>query len=145
MNSQWRINLETADEDRISKELLKEVLRYNAQKAGPLNDARIVLTVRDGDNKMIAGLVAVYYWNGIFIDLLWVSESFRGRGIGTELMSRAETESKGRGGEIAFLSTWSFQAPAFYERLGYRAFGTLEGMPPGATRTWYWKHLGNDA
>ena len=79
------------------------------------------------------------YWNGMFVDYLWVHERLRGRGIGTELLRRAEQSLRERGGEIIFLSTYSFQAPAFYEKLGYRAFGTLEGMPPGATRTWYFK------
>jgi ribosomal protein S18 acetylase RimI-like enzyme len=77
----------------------------------------------------------------MFIDLVWVHERLRGRGIGTELMKRAEAALRSRGGEVVFLSTWSFQAPRFYEKLGYLPFGTLEGMPPNARRVWYSKRL----
>jgi GNAT superfamily N-acetyltransferase len=144
LQGEYQITLETSDIERASKEILAEVLRYNASQAGPLNDARYVLTVRSADQRLIGGLVAMQYWNGMFIELLWVAEEMRRRGLGTQLMRRAESDLATRGGEIVFLSTWSFQAPAFYERLGYSAFGKLEGMPPGATRTWYYKRLRSD-
>ena len=145
MGAEYRIAEEAVDQDRVTKEILSEVLRYNASKAGPLHDSKLVLTVRGPDNALLGGLVGVQYWNGMFIDLLWVHERLRGRGIGTELMKRAETALRSRGGEVLFLSTWSFQAPTFYEKLGYSSFGTLEGMPPNSRRTWYSKRLTNAA
>lgn len=69
----------------------------------------------------------------------------RGRRYGRRLMEAAEQEGHTRGADIAYLSTFSFQAPAFYERLGYRSFGRLEDSPKGATRIWYGKRIGDDA
>jgi ribosomal protein S18 acetylase RimI-like enzyme len=143
MDVEYRIAEEASDQERIAKEILTQLLRYNASQAGPLNDQKLVLTVRGSDQALLGGLVGVQYWNGMFIDLLWVHERLRGRGVGTELMKRAEAAARSRGGEVIFLSTWSFQAPGFYEKLGYTSFGTLEGMPPSARRIWYSKRIGD--
>jgi ribosomal protein S18 acetylase RimI-like enzyme len=97
--------------------------------------------VRAPDGALLGGLAAMYGWNGMFIDYVWVHERLRGRGIGRELMRQAEAALRERRGDVVFLNTWSFQAPAFYEKLGYTAFGTLEGVPPGTTRTWYCKRV----
>jgi ribosomal protein S18 acetylase RimI-like enzyme len=129
------------DPEGASREILAELLRYNESQAGPQNAERFVLTVRGARGELLGGLAAMQYWNGMFIDYLWLDERIRGRGIGTELMQQAEESLRARGGEIIFLSTWSFQAPAFYEKLGFTAFGTLEGIPPGGSRTWYSKRL----
>jgi GNAT superfamily N-acetyltransferase len=137
----YQITAETSDQDGIAKQILEQILRYNAQQAGPLDDSRVVLTVRNKQGTLLGGLVGIRFWNGLFIDLVWVTESHRKRGIGKELMNRAESEVKAHGGEVVFLSTWSFQAPGFYEKLGYKAFGTLENMPRGFSRTWYRKWL----
>ena len=138
---EYRIAREREDAERVSKHVLSELLGFNATQAGPLNMERFVLSVRGEDDALLGGLVAMQYWNGMFIDLLWLHENLRGRGIGTELMRRAEASLEARGGEIVFLSTWSFQAPGFYEKLGYSPFGMLEGLPPGGSRTWYFKRL----
>jgi len=141
MEDAFVIKQETSAQEDLSKEILARILSYNASRAGPLNDSKYVLTVRSGDGDLAGGLVAVQFWNGMFVDLLWVDEKLRHRGIGTQLMRRAEEDLVARGGEVIFLSTWSFQAPAFYEKLGYSAFGKLDGMPPGSTRTWFVKWL----
>jgi GNAT superfamily N-acetyltransferase len=139
--SGYRIARETEHAERIASEVLSELLAFNASQAGDLNLERVVLSVRGDDGALLGGLVAAQYWNAMFIDLLWLHEKLRRRGVGTELMRRAEALLSARGGEIVFLSTWSFQAPEFYEKLGYTAFGTLEGMPANARRTWYFKRL----
>jgi GNAT superfamily N-acetyltransferase len=101
------------------------------QITAPLDDSRVVLTARDREGALLGGLVGIRFWNGLFVDLVWVAESHRKHGIGKDLMNRAETELKTHGGEVVFPSTWSFQAPGFYEKLGYKPFGTFENMRQG--------------
>ena len=138
---EYRIEREGADAEAAGKEILSRLLEFNASQAGELNAERLVLSVRDDERALLAGLVAIQYWNGMFIDLLWVHEKLRGRGVGSELVRRAEASLEARRGEIVFLSTWSFQAPRFYEKHGYKPFGTLHGLPPKGSRTWYFKRL----
>ncbi len=140
MADSFCITQETSNLDELSGRILAQILSYNASQVGPLNDSKYVLTVRNGE-KLVGGLVGVQFWNGMFVDLLWVDERFRGSGLGSRLMGKAESDLLERGGEVIFLSTWSFQAPRFYEKLGYSAFGNLQDMPRGTTRTWYVKWL----
>jgi hypothetical protein len=42
---------------------------------------------------------------------------------------------------VIHLSTYSFQAPAFYESQGYKRVGTVPGSPQGAKRYFYSKRL----
>jgi ribosomal protein S18 acetylase RimI-like enzyme len=65
--------------------------------------------------------------------MVWVEESLRGQGYGTELMRAAERKALERGCHHARLETFALESFEFYEKLGYEVFGELEGHPPGST------------
>jgi GNAT superfamily N-acetyltransferase len=136
-----QIILETQELDEAANEIRERLLAFNQERAGPFNDVRVVLTARGADGKLVGGLVGLGFWNGLFIELLWIDEAARRQGIGTALMQAAETEARKKGWEVCFLSTFTFQAPEYYLKLGYEAFGELKGMPPGHSRTWFAKWL----
>lgn len=46
--------------------------------------------VRDDSGNIKGGVRAVCFWNVLHIELLWVSEEIRGKGLGSELMEKAE-------------------------------------------------------
>jgi GNAT superfamily N-acetyltransferase len=75
------------------------------------------------------------------VTCIWVDETVRGRGLGRQLMERAEALARSRGCRYARLATCDFNAPGFYEKLGYRLYGTLANCPPGETVFYYWKEL----
>ena len=72
---------------------------------------------------------------------MYVREDLRGQGYGEKLLLRAEEEARSRGVKNVFLDTFSFQAPDFYQKLGYRVFGELVDFPPGHTRHYLTKRL----
>jgi ribosomal protein S18 acetylase RimI-like enzyme len=76
------------------------------------------------------------------ISMIWVDERSCHAGLGRQLMERAEREACQRGCHYARVTTSDFQAPAFYEKLGYTLYGTLENCPPGETALYFWKKLG---
>jgi predicted N-acetyltransferase YhbS len=136
-----RVTMETTDTEHVADEIRLRLIRFNEQRAGPMHDVRVVLSVRDERGELVGGLVALGFWNGLFIELLWVQQGERGRGIGTSLMRAAEAEARKNGWKVCFLSSFTFQAPEFYRKLGYEPFGELEGMPPEHSRTWFAKWL----
>ena len=77
----------------------------------------------------------------ICIWFLFVGEAFRGQGLGSRLLEAAENEARQRGCKYAFVDTFSFQAPAFYEKHGYREVFTLEDYPYTEKRHYYTKAL----
>lgn len=75
------------------------------------------------------------------ITIIWVAEDRRQQGLGTQLMKMAEEEAKARGCRYARLATSDYQAPEFYRKLGYRAYGVLENCPRGETGYYFNKEL----
>jgi ribosomal protein S18 acetylase RimI-like enzyme len=62
------------------------------------------------------------------LNSLWVDERYRKQGIGGHLMAVAEDEAA-RGCDQVVLFTYLFQAPSFYERLGYHTAGRVDDYP----------------
>lgn len=99
------------------------------------------LVLRDEAGVVVAGLVASTYWSWLDIEDLWVHEVLRGQGMGQALLTLAEAEARRRGCRYAMLTTFSFQARGFYEKLGYTVVGALPEYPPGETYYWLRKVL----
>jgi GNAT superfamily N-acetyltransferase len=92
------------------------------------------------ETQIVAGLAGETYCGWLFVKYLWVSDGLRGRGVGRELMARAEVLARERGCHSAWLDTFSFQAPGLYEKLGYQEFGRLD-YPPDHHRRFMRKRL----
>jgi GNAT superfamily N-acetyltransferase len=103
---------------------------------------RLSYGVRGDDGAVEAGINAILYcWGILYIDAVWVAEAARGRGLGTQLLARIESEAKKLGCTLSHLDTFDFQARGFYERNGYELFGTLDDCPPGHKRYYLKKPL----
>lgn len=70
----------------------------------------------------------------------WVDQDLRGRGVGSAMMAALEREALSRGCTRAALDTYSWQALAFYKRLGFKQFGKLD-YPNGTSRHYLSKDL----
>ena len=112
------------------------LMAFNDSKAGPVDLQRVGIYLRDAQNVICGGLVGFLAWQWLSVDLLWVEESLRGRGYGSEILDRAERVAREAGCVAVKLDTYEFQARPFYERRGYVVFGVLEGYPAN-TRTYY--------
>ena len=88
-----------------------------------------------------AGIRFVLAFDWLFVNWLWVADPYRKHGIGSQLMGGAEAAAQAHGCRAAYLDTFTFQAPKFYQRLGYREFGRLDDFPPGHSRIWFSKAL----
>ena len=77
----------------------------------------------------------------LYVDLLWIDEAHRGGGAGATLLRLAEDEAKRRGARQARVNTFSFQAPGFYEKMGYGRLAVLEDHPPGHKTVYFDKKL----
>jgi ribosomal protein S18 acetylase RimI-like enzyme len=98
--------------------------------------------LRSEEGEVIAAFNG-HTWGGCCVLAhLWVHEAQRGRGLGRALLQAAEAEAAYRGCEQVVLSTHSFQAPAFYERLGYERHAVIRGQPAGHANIVYVKRLG---
>jgi ribosomal protein S18 acetylase RimI-like enzyme len=62
------------------------------------------------------------------IAMTGVSERVRSQELGTRLLEEFEAEAKSRGCARVFVTSFTFQAPGFYERHGYRETFRWEGV-----------------
>ena len=120
--------------------LIKALRAFNAEKAGKDNFKPLTITVREG-GEVVGGLSAETWFGWMFINLLWLDQNLRGTGVGRALMEKAEIEARARGVANVYVDTFSFQAPGFYKKLGYREFGRLDGYPAAHSRHWLTKAL----
>jgi GNAT superfamily N-acetyltransferase len=136
-----RLGTERKNASSVSRQLWRGLVGFNRRQAGPLRYTRAVFSARDGKGRLLGGLILQSYWRESYIELLWLSTSARGAGLGAGLIRKAEEHARRRGSRVMHLNTYSFQAPGFYESQGYRRFGTVSGSPQGARRYYYVKRL----
>ena len=122
------------------REGYKQLRAYNNKAVGRLDYKSLAVTLRER-GKIVGLLTGYTAWGWLFVDTLWVADKERGKGMGRTLLERGEREAKKRGARNAYLYSFSFQAPGFYRKLGYREFGRLDGFPKGHSRYWLTKAL----
>ncbi|MBP5491598.1 MAG: GNAT family N-acetyltransferase [Clostridiales bacterium] len=72
------------------------------------------------DGEKVLGVVQGHaYYNEVHVGDLIVMEDSRKSGIGTKLMLAVEEAFTGKGRININLTTYAFQAPEFYKKLGY--------------------------
>jgi GNAT superfamily N-acetyltransferase len=117
------------------------MLAYHASKGHIRKKESTSFLLKTAENQLIGAVVVTFLWNGMEIDSLWVDESQRGKGYGRKLMEVVEEEGRKRGAKIAYTNTFSYQAPEFYEKLGYTLYGKLDNFPEGESLSYYSKKL----
>lgn len=103
-----------------------KLFEYNGTKIDGYAYENIIIKSVDDDNTLIAGIHCQIGGNWLYIASLWVEETYRGQGIGKQLLIQAESLAAQKKCQGMYLYTYSFQNPEFYKKLGYTVFGTLE-------------------
>ena len=114
---------------RIVAVIQAGLLAHNRSQYVDRNAGPIVLAVHDVEQIVVAGLTGDVAYGWLTIETLWVDSSHRGEGLGSSLLSTAEQLAIARGCHGAHLTTYTFQAPGFYERRGYERFAVLSEYP----------------
>ncbi len=125
---------------KTKKAVLGGLIRYNNEKMGKQKYKRLAVSLRE-KKKIVGGIVGEVWMTVLFIQLFWIDERFRGKGVGTKLIRKIEDEARRFGAVRSYVDTMSVQAPGFYRACGYKAFGSINGYPDGVTRYWLTKTL----
>ena len=123
-------------------QIIGDLIRtYNRSKREVAESEPLNLYIEDEHGEIMAGLVAETFGNWLEIEYLFVKEDIRGQGIGSKLLEQAESEAKMRNCRFAFVNTYQFQAPAFYQKQDYKKVFTLKDYPYTGQRHYYQKDL----
>ena len=102
---------------------------YNLQTLGMDDRRKITVRADDPAGELIGGLRGWTWGTCAGISMLWVREDARRDGWGRRLVAAAEQVARERGCVQVVVSSFTFQAPDFYERCGYVETGRTEGIP----------------
>jgi ribosomal protein S18 acetylase RimI-like enzyme len=90
---------------------------------------------------VIGGLYGRSIWGTLEIQKLAIAEEYKNKGLGKKLIEAAVEEARIRNCGYVSLNTFSFQAPEFYEKLGFTKIATESDFPKGHKRYYYRKIL----
>ena len=86
----------TPNENEV-KYIRESLNQFNRGIVGDDGHMPLNIVEYDGDGNIIGGIVGGTYWGWMYVDILWVHEEHRRKGIGTKLLRTAEKQAKERG------------------------------------------------
>lgn len=103
---------------------------FNTSFFGHQNSIHFAVYLKDENDRVVGGVLA-WVRPGIklvYMNSVWVSEGWRKKGYGRQLVLKAEAEGKKYGCDHAQIDTLSFQAEQFYKKLGYKRIGVVKKL-----------------
>lgn len=138
------IQIISKNSDEESKYVRFKLIEFNANQLPDNikdNYEEINLNVKDPEGNIIAGILSVFCWTWLEVDILWVDENYREQGYGSRLLIEVEKIAKDKGCTFIKLNTFSFQAPDFYKKHGYKVIAAIDNAPKGHKHYYLIKEL----
>lgn len=104
---------------------------FNCAQTGQDDGQLFAFFLRNEQQEIVAGLSGWTWAQACEIRTLWVDPAWRGHGYGRSLLESAEQEAQDRGCKVILIGSYSFQAPEFYQKCGYKLAWQLNDFPPG--------------
>jgi len=122
--------------DILKKE--NHILRKSLNFSSEVVDTQFVVL---DNGKFVGGIYGNYQYDYLFINILFVKATYRGRNIATKLMNLIEDESYKKGVYNLYLTTFEFQALGFYKKRGYKVVMVIDDYPKGYKEYTVYKNL----
>lgn len=140
MNFQFQLITDEKILDDECKIIRDGIIDFNAPFIGSKPE-RFSISVKDEHNATIGGAIVYAHPKSIYVDVLWIEEKYRGKGLGQKLLASVEAEAIKRNIKQSTLDTFSFQAEKFYVKQGYEKIGIINDYIEGHDRIYLRKNL----
>ena len=127
-------------DDRLEEFINKEFSAYGEQNGVVLNYDEFCFAAEE-DGNILGVITGRAYYNEVHIGDLIVASSLRKGGIGSKLVRAVEDNYRGKGYDKITLTTFGFQAPEFYKKLGYEVEFVREDKDPKLSKYFLAKQL----
>jgi ribosomal protein S18 acetylase RimI-like enzyme len=116
----YQLSFESNPHQNDIQTLGAAIMKQATQKKGfdPLDF--FAFFIRDNQNTIIGGCNGNTLYGCLYIDQLWVSDSIRNQGLGTELIKAALQYGKEKICTFATVNTMDWEALGFYQKLGFK-------------------------
>jgi GNAT superfamily N-acetyltransferase len=102
-----------------------------AEVVGHAHLLPLAVLLRDDAGMAVGGLWGRTVYSWLMIEMLFVPAPLRGRGLGSAVVRAAEQAARARACIGIRVETFDFQAPTFYQRLGFVLAAVQDDLPPG--------------
>lgn len=143
METEYSMHIDVNVSPEDSNFIWGKIKEFNDHTGPMLNYPResYSILLKNQSKEIIAGIITRMYLKSMYVEVFWIDEQYRKKGIGTELLSKVENRAKEVGCTFICLDTFSFQAIEFYKKCGYSIFGLLEDYPDNIKRYYLKKYL----
>jgi GNAT superfamily N-acetyltransferase len=131
MGVTYRLSIEPDAKPEDLQVIRDSLNEFNMVVTGDRNYRPLVIFVRDENDTIVGGVLTDIWGGWMHISYLWIAEPLRKQGYGKQLIAMAEDEARAQNCRGIYLETFDFQAPLFYQKLGYTVFGELADFPIG--------------
>ena len=108
--------------------------QFNQNAADFATSLKFACIARLPSGRIVGGALARWWGQCCELQQLWVEENHRSVGLGRRLGRMVEAEARARGCVLLYLDTFTFQAPAFYLKLGYDVACEFKGFPNNVSK-----------
>ena len=82
--------MNTTPTEKEIKYIRESLNQFNKEIVGDDGHTPLNIVEYDEDGNIIGGILGGTYWGWLYIDILWVHERYRKKGIGSKLLCEAE-------------------------------------------------------
>lgn len=110
---------------------IQQLDQYTVKKVPTLTNYAFkeVSFVYEEAGDILGRIVGEIHWNYLRIELFYVGDETRGKGIGSQLLAQIEAVAREEHCTLILLETMSFNAPNFYLKHGYEINGQIDDHP----------------
>ncbi len=132
--------------DHVKKKIFEGFAQHALESNGidGLSEESVSFEIFDG-TEFVGAIVVQPFWEQLHIKYLYVEKSYRNQGVARQLMNHALEFGKSRGHSFAFVETMSFQAPVFYQKMGFTIEFSRAGYAKNTTFHYLKKFLNGAA
>ena len=117
-------------DEKTGEFINKEFTDYGHSNGVKLNYDEFCFISEDDEGNLTGVITGRAYYNEVHIGDLIIKSGHRRGGIGKMLVEEVEKTYSGRGYEKLALTTFGFQAPGFYGKLGFKTEFVREDKDP---------------
>lgn len=126
---------------KILDQILEEHTKENFPELSDTPSQDYAIMAYQKEN-LLGGISFQQVYDTVHVAALAVKLSYRNSSIGSSLMNEMEMFCLKKNIRMVTVSTLSYQALGFYQKLEYRIFGQIEDYPfQGTTKYYLLKHL----
>lgn len=126
----------------LAAELERALTAYNMAATGVTEEIGFSVQTRTADGELIGGVTGWIWGYTSGMSMVWVADAHQGQGWATRLITAAEEEARTHGCRRMFVSSFTFQAPDLYRRIGYQEIARVPGLlADGVEDVWFVKQL----